>query len=211
MVELGQWVLGAACRQIREWLDAGETPPPVGINISASQFSSPTLIDDIEAALDRYKLPAERLEVELTESTSMHNPQNSIAIMTQLRRRGIRLSIDDFGTGYSNLSYLKRFPVHRLKLDKAFVHDIMDNPDDLAISHAVIAMAHQLRLEVIAEGVETTGQLALLAAAKCDSVQGYLFSLPVPAPACQQLLGRVFADAEAAADDVTGLGENGPG
>jgi EAL domain-containing protein (putative c-di-GMP-specific phosphodiesterase class I) len=121
------------------------------------------------------------LELELTESASMADADKSCALLAQLKAMGIRLAIDDFGTGYSNLNYLKRFPVDKLKIDRSFVADLLDSGDDLAISRAVIAMAHGLRLTVVAEGVETAGQLALLAEQGCDIMQGYYFSRPVPA------------------------------
>lgn len=190
MPELGKWVLSSACRQLARWRRQGMALLPVAINISASQFASPFLLNDIEEALDDFGVPAELLELELTESASMLDPLATIMIMTQLRHQGVGLAIDDFGTGYSNLSYLKRFPVHRLKLDQTFVRDIMSDSDDLAISHAVIAIAHQLNLQVVAEGIETLEQLHILQEAKCDFGQGYLFSVPVPGERCQELIGK---------------------
>ncbi|TCO77518.1 PAS domain S-box-containing protein [Plasticicumulans lactativorans] len=188
MNALGIWVLREVCRQLARWDAAGVRAPVVAANLSASQFASPTLLADIDRILAESGAAPERLELELTESTSMRDPQSSIAIMTELGRRGLRIAIDDFGTGYSNLAYLKRFPVSRLKLDQAFVRDLVADADDRAIAHAVIAMAHQLRLEVVAEGVETEPQRALLAAADCDAIQGYLLSRPLAAQACARLL-----------------------
>jgi len=188
MPRLGRLILQAACRQLRTWRDAGLNPPTVAVNISATEFAAPDLLDTLRAALQENDLPPELLELELTESASMQNPDATVAIMKRVHALGIRLSIDDFGTGYSNLSYLKKFPVDRLKLDQAFVRDILIDQDDLAISHAVIAMAHQLRLEVIAEGVEKVEQLDLLFKAGCDGIQGYLFSTPQPAENCIAML-----------------------
>jgi len=193
MPPLGRWVLRTACRQMRARLDAGLTPPPVSVNLSASQFSDENLIPYIEAMLSEYGIAASQLELELTESATMRDPQSAITILNQLHAMSIRLAIDDFGTGYSNLSYLKRFPVDRLKLDQAFVREIIADPNDLAISRAVIAMAQQLTLEVIAEGVESPGQLALLAKAGCDTIQGYFFSPPVTGEACHQMMSDGFS------------------
>lgn len=192
MSPLGRWVLRTACKQMRVWLDAGLTPPPVSVNLSASQFCDSNLIPYIEATLAEYRIAASQVELELTESATMRDPQNAITIMNQLHEMGMRLAIDDFGTGYSNLSYLKRFPVDRLKLDQAFVRELTADPNDLAISRAVIAMAQHLRLEVVAEGVETPGQLALLAKAECDTIQGYFFSPPVTGEACHQMISDGF-------------------
>ncbi|WP_159665951.1 bifunctional diguanylate cyclase/phosphodiesterase [Andreprevotia sp. IGB-42] len=187
MPQLGRWVLRQSCRQIHDWQEAGFTPPTVAVNLSASQFSDAALLQDITDALNEFGVRPAQLEVELTESASMRDPHTSIAIMTQLKNMGLSVSIDDFGTGYSNLAYLKRFPVDRLKLDQTFVREITTDANDLAISRAVIAMAHQLHLEVVAEGVERAEQLALLADAGCDTVQGYYFSRPVAAEHCMAL------------------------
>lgn len=192
MPELGRWVLHAVCRQLKQWQRDRMAVLPVAINISASQFASPYLLNDIEEALYASNMSPELLELELTESASMLDPQATITIMTQLRHMGVGLSIDDFGTGYSNLSYLKRFPVHRLKLDQAFVRDIISDSDDLAISHAVIAIAHQLNLQVVAEGIETVEQLEILKNAGCDFGQGYLFSRPVPGDQCRELFTKKY-------------------
>jgi PAS domain S-box-containing protein/diguanylate cyclase (GGDEF)-like protein len=190
---LGRWVMRSACRQMLRWKQQGVKAPMVSINLSAAQFSAPALIGDVEAIMSEFRVEAYELELELTESASMRDPELSISIMERLREMGIKIAIDDFGTGYSNLSYLKRFPVDRLKLDQAFVRDITTDPDDLAISRAIIAMAHQLRLEVVAEGVETSEQLALLSSAGCHTVQGYLFSRPVEAEICVGLMQQPFA------------------
>ena len=187
ILPIGEWVLRRACEQSRAWQRAGLAPVPVAVNLSARQFST-----DIAATVARILadtgLEPQLLELELTESASMEDPQQSFLILRQLKDMGVRLAIDDFGTGYSNLSYLKRFPVDKLKLDQSFVRDLTTDADDLSIARAVIAMAHGLRLTVIAEGVETAGQLALLLDNGCDEMQGYLFSRPIDAAACARLL-----------------------
>ncbi|MDQ8036302.1 MAG: EAL domain-containing protein [Pedobacter sp.] len=192
MRELGQHVLRQACQQLLEWKEQGLTPPTVAVNVSASQFSSPDLLSQVQTALQEFGLDGSQLEIELTESATMKDPHSNIAIMTRLRQLHVTLSIDDFGTGYSNLSYLKRFPVDRLKLDQAFVREIPEDADDLAIARSIIAMARQLQLEIIAEGVENVEQMRLLAAAGCRHVQGYYFSPPVPASACRHFLEHPF-------------------
>ncbi|HVK95998.1 MAG TPA: EAL domain-containing protein [Noviherbaspirillum sp.] len=184
---MGEWALLHACRQNKEWQNAGLPKIPVAVNLSAKQFAG-NITHIVRAALAESQLEPAYLELELTESVSMEDPENTIGILQRLKAMGVRLSIDDFGTGYSNLNYLKRFPLDKLKLDQSFVRDLTSDPDDLSISRAVIAMAHSLRLKVIAEGVKTEGQLALLARNGCDEMQGYLFSKPLDAVACAELL-----------------------
>jgi EAL domain-containing protein (putative c-di-GMP-specific phosphodiesterase class I) len=160
---------------------------PISVNLSAHQFSS-QIVSSLRRILDECGIDPGLIELELTETASMADAGRSCELLAQLKGMGVHLAIDDFGTGYSNLNYLKRFPVDKLKLDQSFVRDIMSDGDDLAISRAVVAMAHGLRLTVVAEGVENAGQLELLAALGCDMVQGYLFSPPVPAGAFARLL-----------------------
>jgi len=157
------------------------------VNLSVHQFNE-QIFDTIRRVLADCTLDPELLELELTESASMADPDKSCALLAQLKGMGYRLAIDDFGTGYSNLNYLKRFPVDRLKLDQSFVRDLETDPDDLSIARAVIGLAHGLRLSVVAEGVETEGQLKLLADLGCDLVQGWLFSRAVPAEEFATLL-----------------------
>jgi EAL domain-containing protein (putative c-di-GMP-specific phosphodiesterase class I) len=145
------------------------------------QFRHPNLIEMVTRILDEAGVPAEWLEIELTEATAMDNPGKAIDIMNRLHERGIRMSIDDFGTGYSSLSYLKKFKVYKLKIDQSFVRDISHDPDDKAIVTAIINLASSMGLQTIAEGVETASQLAYLRLQGCDEVQGYYFSRPVPA------------------------------
>ncbi|MCS0632313.1 EAL domain-containing protein [Telluria mixta] len=187
IVEIGEWVLHQACCQLERWRRAGLPVVPVAVNLSAHQFTE-GIIDTVRRVLDDCGLEPGLLELELTESASMADANKSVALLAQLKAMGIRLAIDDFGTGYSNLNYLKRFPVDRLKLDRSFVSDLETDPDDLAIARAVIAMAHGLRLSVVAEGVETRGQLALLADLGCDLAQGWLFSRAVPAEEFARML-----------------------
>src|SRR5690606_6072103 len=186
---IGDWVLRTACRQFVEWHRQGLPQVPVAVNLSAKQFV-PGLENKVQAVLEETGLEAKYLELELTEHSSMEDPEASIQLLKQLRALGVCISIDDFGTGYSSLNYLKRFPINKLKIDRAFVKDVISDPDDLAITRTVIGLAQRLRLKVIAEGVETEGQLALLAEHGCDEIQGYLYSRPLPPEACVELLSN---------------------
>jgi PAS domain S-box-containing protein/diguanylate cyclase (GGDEF)-like protein len=200
ILEIGEWVLHQVCRQLRAWRQAGLPVVPVAVNLSAHQFTE-QILGTLRRVLADCTLEPDLLELELTESASMADAGKSFALLAQLKGMGIRLAIDDFGTGYSNLNYLKRFPVDRLKLDRSFVHELETDPDDLAIARAVIAMAHGLRLSVVAEGVETAGQLELLAGLGCDLVQGWLFSPAVPAAQFAALLTAGLQPAADAAPD----------
>lgn len=189
IIALGERVLHTACQQAADWQRAGLPAITMAVNLASAQWAQPgALVATVRSALSSSGLEPQWLELELTESTSMHAPTTTIEVMKQLRKMGVHLSIDDFGTGYCNLSYLKRFPVDKLKIDRSFVSDITTDPDDLAISRTVAAMAHQLGLEVVAEGVETEGQLALLAEAGCDLIQGFFFSRPLPPDACASMM-----------------------
>jgi len=190
ILSLGEQVLRIACHQAAAWQRAGLPALTMAVNLAAAQWAQPTLIDSVEAALAESGLAPQWLELELTETTSMNAPGPTIAMMKKLRAMGVHMSIDDFGTGYCNLSYLKRYPVNKLKIDRSFVSEITSDADDLAIARTVIAIAHQLHLKVVAEGVETEGQLALLAESGCDLIQGYFFSRPLPAAACTALLAN---------------------
>jgi PAS domain S-box-containing protein/diguanylate cyclase (GGDEF)-like protein len=187
ILPLGEWVLKQACTQLCEWQRAGLPLVPISVNLSAHQFSE-QIVSCLRRILDECGVDPGLIELELTETASMADAGKSCALLAQLKTMGVQLAIDDFGTGYSNLNYLKRFPVDKLKLDQSFVRDILNDGDDLAISRAVVAMAHGLRLTVVAEGVETAGQLEQLARLGCDLVQGYLFSPPVPAERFAELL-----------------------
>ena len=181
IVPIGAWVLRTACAQIRTWQLQGLPPLRVAVNLSARQFAHDDLHASIVRVLEETGLAPQLLELEITESLTMDNPEHAAALLKKLKALGIRLAIDDFGTGYSSLGYLKRFPIDNVKIDRSFIMDIPDDEDDVAITQAVIAMAHSLRLKVIAEGVETEAHLAFLREHGCDEAQGYLFGAPMPA------------------------------
>ena len=188
IVPIGEWVLHRACQQNKAWQDAGLLAVPIAVNMSAKQCAQLNIELVVANALRTSGLAAQFLELELTESSSMANPEKMVPLLQRLKQMGITLSLDDFGTGYSSISYLKRFPVDKLKLDISFVREITTDADSLAISEAIITMGHSLKLRVLAEGVETEGQLALLLAHGCDEIQGYFFSRPVMADDLAKLL-----------------------
>jgi diguanylate cyclase (GGDEF)-like protein len=181
IVAIGRWVLREACRQNAEWQQAGLRPIRVSVNLSARQFRSDNLPDEVNAALVEAGLPASSLELEITESMVMEDPERVIDLLDKIRAQGIHLSLDDFGTGHSSLAYLKRFPIDCVKIDRAFIKDMPGNTDDVAIARTIVAMAKALDLTTVAEGVETAEQLELLKNMGCDQIQGYLFSRPLPA------------------------------
>ncbi|MDQ5942058.1 MAG: hypothetical protein QG572_871, partial [Pseudomonadota bacterium] len=181
IIPLGERILRLVCTQLAAWRQAGMPPLQVALNISARQFRQDDLPGLVRRTLDEAGLEGSALEFELTESMVMHDVENAIATLRELKQQGVALSLDDFGTGYSSLAYLKRFPIDALKIDRSFVRDIDSEPDDAAIARAVIAMAHSLDLRVIAEGVENDSQLGLLRQYGCDDFQGFLFSRPIPA------------------------------
>ncbi len=181
IIPIGQWVIQTATAQIKAWQTDGLPQLRLAINLSPRQFMEPGVTDMIADTLKQSKLEPCYLELEITENLIMDDLENTVNTLQVLKSMGVKLAIDDFGTGYSSLSYLKRFPIDRLKIDKSFVRDIDTNPDDAAISSAVIAMAHNMKLKVIAEGVETEAQLNYLKSRSCDEVQGYYFSRPLPA------------------------------
>ncbi|WP_323144328.1 putative bifunctional diguanylate cyclase/phosphodiesterase [Massilia phyllosphaerae] len=188
IVSIGEWVLKSAIAQSRAWHAEGVPDVTFAVNLSARQFLATDIVATVDAAMRDARLPPGMLELELTESISIDDPARSAALMTRLRELGVTLSIDDFGTGYSSLSYLKRLPVDKLKIDRSFVLDMHQSAESLAMVRAIIAMAHSLRLEVIAEGVENIAQLDALRAAECDHIQGYVFSKPLPAAECAAYL-----------------------
>ncbi|WP_029214958.1 EAL domain-containing protein [Kallotenue papyrolyticum] len=187
IVPLGAWVIEAACAQAARWLAAG-WPIVMTVNLSARQFRQPQLAEQIATILERTGLPPHLLKLELTESAVMEEVESSIATLQQLRQIGVGCSIDDFGTGYSSLSYLNRLPIDTLKIDHSFVRNLHNNANDATIARAIIALAHSLHLLVIAEGVETSEQLAFLRAHGCHAMQGYLFSRPLPPEELERLL-----------------------
>ena len=187
ILPMGPWVLRGACAQAWIWQER-HPGLSVAVNLSARQFQEPGLVGHVTDALADTGLEPRLLKLEITESNAMQNAQTSIQTLRELKALGVQISIDDFGTGYSSLSYLRRFPIDTLKIDRSLIRDIGSDPDDAAIAGAVIALAHTLKLEVVAEGVETRGQLEFLVASGCDRMQGYLFSPPVPAESCEELL-----------------------
>lgn len=188
IVPIGAWVIRTACLQNKKWQAVGLGRLRVAVNLSARQFAQRDLVAMIAGVLRETGLDADCLEIELTESLIMSDVQQAILTLQQLKELGVLLSVDDFGTGYSSLSYLKRFPIDTLKIDQAFVRDISTDADDAAIVNAIISLAHNLRLTVIAEGVETEAQLDYLRHQGCDEIQGYYFSRPVPCDAFELLL-----------------------
>jgi diguanylate cyclase (GGDEF)-like protein/PAS domain S-box-containing protein len=188
IVPLGEWILRTACAQARAWIDAGLPPLTMAVNLSGRQFQSEDMVALVGAVLEQTGLPARFLELELTESIVMEQAERAIATLDALKALGVRLAIDDFGTGYSSLAYLKRFPIDKLKIDRSFVQGLADDADDREIAATIIAMARSLNLDVLAEGVETEQQLAILRHHDCDQYQGYLFAKPMPAEEVEKLL-----------------------
>lgn len=195
---LSDWVLREACRQNRAWQDAGLPPVRVSVNLSAKTFHQRDIAQQVSDVLQETGLEPCWLEVELTESTLMRNTEEAVQMLNALHEQGVGIAIDDFGTGYSSLSYLKRLPVDRLKIDRSFVADIGTSSDDETITAAIIALAHELRLQVIAEGVETSQQFAFLRERACDELQGYFFAPPLPGPEIAALLSASAAYEEGA-------------
>jgi diguanylate cyclase (GGDEF)-like protein/PAS domain S-box-containing protein len=187
IVQLGDWVLAEACRQNKEWQDQGLPPVPVSVNLSIRQFLQQNLTDKVASVLEETGLAPRYLDLEITESMTM-DVQYASAQLIELSKLGVGISVDDFGTGYSSFHYLKNFPINRLKIDRSFVRDIQQDPNDAAIVAAIIAMAHNMNLHVIAEGVETEEQLFFLKKHRCDEMQGYYRSPPVPSPQVAGLL-----------------------
>jgi EAL domain-containing protein (putative c-di-GMP-specific phosphodiesterase class I)/GGDEF domain-containing protein len=181
IVAIGRWVLREACRQNAAWQQAGLRPLRVAVNLSARQFSSGNLLDEIDAALSDTGLAVDSLELEITESMVMEDPEGVIKLLGTIHDRGIHIALDDFGTGHSSLAYLKRFPIDCVKIDRAFIKDTPENTDDVAIARTIVAMAKSLGLATVAEGVETVEQLELLKNMGCDQIQGYFFSRPLSA------------------------------
>lgn len=194
IVPIGDWIIRTACEQIRRWQDLGFGPMLFSINISPRQFRDRTLCQCIREKLEESGLGPESLELELTENLVMHDAENFIAVLAELKSLGIKIAIDDFGTGYSSLSYLKKFPVDRLKIDRSFVRDLTEGSDDASIVSAIINLGHSLNLSVVAEGVETKEQLTFLSGHACDEAQGYYFSRPIPADKFEVLLAESRPD-----------------
>jgi diguanylate cyclase len=200
--EIGGWVIREACRQTRVWQIEGVPSLRVSVNLSASQFRDSGLLDLIRSALDDAGLEPRYLEVELTESAVMSDPEKSIDILEHLSAMGVLVSVDDFGTGYSSMSYLRRFPIDKLKIDRVFIDEIVSRPEDASIVRAIVSLAHSLRLKVVAEGVETPAQLDFLKTAGCDEYQGYHFSRPLPAADFERLMREARPDDDFTDDDA---------
>lgn len=188
IVPIGEWVLRNACTQNKRWQSQGFAPIQMAVNICARQLHDQDLAQTVIRILDETGMAPDHLELELTESSIMQNAEVAASVLSRLKAMGIKISIDDFGTGYSSLASLKRLPIDALKIDKSFVSDASIDPDDAALVMAIITLAHNLRLKVIAEGVETEEQLRFLHLLRCDEIQGYLFSKPIPAEALVSLL-----------------------
>jgi EAL domain-containing protein (putative c-di-GMP-specific phosphodiesterase class I) len=190
IVPLGKWVLETACRQNVAWQRAGLPPMCIAVNLSARQLSHEHLLEDIASAIKDSGMRPQLLELELTESMVVQNPDRVIGLLGAIKGMGVRLAIDDFGTGYSALGQLKRFPIDILKVDRSFIRDLDDNPEDRAITEAIIAMGKTLSLTVVAEGVETKAQEDFLRGLACDELQGYYFSEPTAPEAFSELVFR---------------------
>jgi diguanylate cyclase (GGDEF)-like protein/PAS domain S-box-containing protein len=188
IVPLGEWVLRTACAQNKAWQAAGFPPMRVAVNLSARQFQQRDLIEVVDEVLTETGLEARWLQLEITEGVAMQDVESNIAVLRELREMGVQIAIDDFGTGHSSLSYLSRLPIDVVKIDQSFIQDLTTDPNDAAIARSIIVMAHNLKLRVIAEGVETEEQLAFLKKRRCDEMQGYLFSKPAPAEAFEEML-----------------------
>jgi EAL domain-containing protein (putative c-di-GMP-specific phosphodiesterase class I) len=188
IVGIGEWVLQAACRQARAWLDAGVPFGRVSVNVASPQLRRGNLAAAVEEALARSALPPALLELEVTENMLMTETRGAIETFARLREMGISVAIDDFGTGYSSLAALKALPIDKLKVDRSFVRDVPRDDNDAAITRAVIALGHSLDLHVVAEGVETRQQEHFLALERCDAVQGFLYSEALEAARLEPLL-----------------------
>ena len=190
IAEISQWVIGAVCRQVHLWQEAGYGVVNVAINLSPVEFRNPQLGDQIIRLVEAAGVPANAIEMEITETVVMQNMDTAVGILEQLSVAGFSISVDDFGTGYSSLSYLKRFPLSKVKIDRSFISDFTKGPSDAALVSAIIAMSHSLGLRVVAEGVETEEQLRFLQDLHCDEIQGYLISKPVPQAQASDLLAQ---------------------
>jgi diguanylate cyclase (GGDEF)-like protein len=190
IAEIGRWVVDNACAQLRRWDDMGIPPVRMAVNFSTRQFQASNVVDMVGVYLDKSGLSADRLEIEITESVLMHQPQTAERVLARLHELGVKISIDDFGTGYSSLSYLKLFPIDYLKIDKSFIDGLPDDGNDRVITDMILSLARKLNVKVVAEGVETSAQYKFLAAHGCDELQGFLFARSMPADDIEPLLRR---------------------
>jgi EAL domain-containing protein (putative c-di-GMP-specific phosphodiesterase class I) len=190
IVMLGEWVLRNACAQAKSWQNEGLPPLRIAVNVSSIQIARGQINHTVEQVLKETGLEPCYVELEITESLIMQQTKQALVTLNALKEMGVMLAIDDFGTGYSSLSYLKRLPLHRLKIDKSFVNEIPEDPDDVAITRAVIALGDHLHLTVVAEGVETRAQMEFLRSNGCDEAQGYFYGAPLPAAEFAELIRR---------------------
>ncbi|TNF38695.1 MAG: GGDEF domain-containing protein, partial [Gammaproteobacteria bacterium] len=188
IIPVGSWVLSRACEQLAQWRSCGHNELAMSVNISSRQFNSPGLVVELTELMQRYKFPEALLELEITESVMMSHADSAQQLFDAIKALGISLAVDDFGTGYSSLSYLRRLSIDALKIDRSFIVDCPVDPDDAAIAEAIVSLARTLRLKVVAEGVETGGQLEFLNMIGCNIAQGYLFSNPLPPEKISDLL-----------------------
>jgi diguanylate cyclase (GGDEF)-like protein len=193
IIDVGEWVLEEACRQLRVWRDAGIAPPRLALNIGARHFQHPGFLSTVRRAIERHGIDSQMLEIEITETTAMHNAEATAQLIDELRNLGVEITIDDFGTGYSSLSYLKRFAITGVKIDRSFVHDLPSSRSAGAIVNAILATGQALGLRVVAEGVEEAEQAGFLSAAGCDEAQGYWFGRPMDALAIESHLRAALA------------------
>jgi EAL domain-containing protein (putative c-di-GMP-specific phosphodiesterase class I) len=188
IVPIGEWVLRESCAQATRWRSVGGGRLTMAVNVSTHQLRHPGFAATVQQMLIETGWPAEQLELEITETALMQDPREAAALLRQLAALGVRLAVDDFGTGYSSLAYLKDYPLHRLKVDRSFVQGLHVNSSDRVIASSIIQLAHALGLQVTAEGIETHQQREFLVQQQCDELQGYLFSAPIPATACEAWL-----------------------
>lgn len=181
IIPLGDWILDAACKQVRDWIEQGYGNSLVSVNLSPQQINQGDPLRSIGLAMEKWKIPASTLEIEITESGLMESEQQTIELLTQIRSRGIRIALDDFGTGYSSLSYLRELPIDTLKIDRSFIASLEEHADSVEVLHCIVDLAKRLNLETVCEGVETHGQLRIVQTLGCDVVQGYIYSKPLPA------------------------------
>jgi diguanylate cyclase (GGDEF)-like protein len=198
MLSIGRWVLHQACAQHMAWRHQGLPAIPLAVNLSPRQFADADLLGDIQRALRDTGMPPEALELEVTEGVVVNNPERALATLQAIKRMGVRLAIDDFGTGYSSLGQLKRFPIDTLKIDRSFIRDLPGDAHDSAIVEAIVVMCRALKLDVVAEGVETLAQREFLCQRACTQMQGYQFSKPLPAGEFAALLRQHLRNASAA-------------
>jgi EAL domain-containing protein (putative c-di-GMP-specific phosphodiesterase class I) len=192
ITKIGQWVIKETCKQAAKWIKKGYKFKSLSVNISSVDLQQPDFHEYIEEIINNIGFDPKILELEITESVLMESLDSSIAILKQLKDMGIRIALDDFGTGYSSLNYLRKIPINTLKIDKSFIDNITSNQKEESIIYNIIEMAHSLELKVVAEGVETMEQLFVLKERKCDYIQGYYFSKPLPADEIEKLFGKDY-------------------